>query len=137
MPPRLTKAQRAELAPQAVEMSATGMSYRAIGRELDLHWKTVNKLIDDDLAARAEHRENDRERSIARDEAVIRAAWEAFQDTEGKSLNKSAYLNVIVRANERIDKKTGAEKPQRLEFEDVTEYQIEWPDAVSDRDEVS
>lgn len=112
---RLTQAQRQEKAQEAVNLSAMGLSYTAIGKTLSVSRQTATKLIDDELAKRAEHRGSEREASIARNIAVIKAAWERFEKTDNRSLNASGYLNTIIRAGERIDKLTGAEAPSRSE----------------------
>lgn len=115
--PRMKKAEREEKMARAVDLSARGKSYREIGVILDVTKDTANKLVLDELARRGEHRIVDREASIARNLAVIRASWERLENTDERSLNSSGLLNTIIRAGERIDKLTGAEAPTKTENE--------------------
>ena len=107
----MTTAQREEKAQQAVELSARGLSYSAISRQLKVNWKTAKKLVKDELAIRAEHRDQDTERHLAVYDAVQQAAWERFVQTDNRSLNASGYLNTIKAAEDSKVKITGAEAP--------------------------
>jgi orotate phosphoribosyltransferase-like protein len=125
---RMTKAQREDKAQQAVELSARGMSYSSIARQLRINWKTARKLVDDELAKRAEHRGQDTERHLAVYDAIQQAAWERFQQTDNRSLNASGYLNTIKAAEDSKAKITGAEAP--IKIQDVDEdYEVVWDDA--------
>lgn len=124
MPARMTKAQRAEKAQQAVELSARSVSVARIAEELEVSWPTARKLIDDELANRAEHRANDREKHISRIEAVQRAAWERFEKTDNKSLNASGYLNTILAGERDKVKLTGAEAAAKVEHTGQVSIQV-------------
>lgn len=113
---RLTAAERQEKADLAVEYSARGWTNTEIAEEVGVHRHTVRKLIDDELANRAEHRQQEKERAIAVYVAVQKAAWQRFQQTDNRSLNASGYLNTIKAAQERIDKVTGAEAPRKSDL---------------------
>lgn len=111
----MTKMQREEKAYQAVELSARGASYQAIADELEVNWKTAKKLVDDELASRGEHREQDKERHLAVYDAIQQAAWERFRETDNRSLNASGYLNTIKSAEDSKLKVTGAEAPRKFQ----------------------
>lgn len=115
MPARFTKAQREEKAQQAVDLSARGASYQAIADQLGINWKTAKKLVKDELANRAEHREQDKEKHLAVYDAIQQAAWERFEQTDNRSLNASGYLNTIKAAEDSKLKITGAEAPRKFE----------------------
>ncbi|PLS84877.1 MAG: hypothetical protein CYG60_15575 [Actinobacteria bacterium] len=124
----MSKAERVEKAQEAVAMSARGVTLTAIGEVLGVSRQTASKLVQDELANRAEHRAADKERAVARYEEIIRAAWERFENTDNRSLNASGYLNTIRSAQERIDKITGAEAP--IKHQDVDEeVEVVWDDA--------
>lgn len=126
--PQFSAEIRREKALEAVRLSARGLGDSAIGRELDINRATAKKLREDEYASRAEHRAPDKERSVARYEEIIRAAWERFDETDNRSLNASGYLNTIKAAQERIDKITGAEAP--IKFHDMDEeYEVVFSDA--------
>lgn len=114
---RLTAAQRQEKADIAVGLSAKGWSNQKIAEELDVNRNTAGKLIKDELANRAEHRDNSKEKAIAVYEAVIAAAWQRFKNTGNMSLNSSGFLNTIKAAQDSINKVTGAEAPRQLRFQ--------------------
>lgn len=116
MAPRLSQVKRAELADKAVELSARGLSNLAIASDIGVNRHTVKKLIDDELASRAEHRANDKERHLAVYTVVQRAAWERFKNTDNRSINASGYLNTIRGAEDSKVKLTGAAPPQKLEL---------------------
>lgn len=113
---RLNKAQKAELGPKAVAMSAKGTPYTEIASELDVNWKTVGKLIDDELAERAEHRANDREKHISVLERVQREAWELYDTiSDPRAQNKTTSLNIVLSAEAQKVKLTGAESAVKHE----------------------
>ena len=112
---RMTKAEREEKAQEAVELSARGFSYRAVASRIGVNWKTAKKLIEDELAVRAEGRDQDKERHLAVYDAIQRAAWERFRETDNRSLNSSGYLNTIKAAEDSKVKITGAEAPSKSE----------------------
>lgn len=129
MPARLTKGQKAELGPEAVAMSARGMPYTVIAKELGVNWKTVDKLIDDELAARAEHRANDKERHISVYNRVQQEAWRLYDNCpDDRAQNKSAALNTILSAENSKVKITGAEAPVKNESESRV-YVVSWDEA--------
>lgn len=114
---RLTKAQKAELGPQAVAMNARGIYYSDIAEELDVNWKTVGKLIDDELAATAEHRVNDREKHLSVIRQAQKAAWEVFDNADYRSQNKVSSLNAILAGEAQASRLTGAEAPKKFSDE--------------------
>jgi hypothetical protein len=109
----MTKVQRDEAAQKAVALSAQGLSYQRIAASLEVTWKTARKLVADELAVRAEHREKDTERHLAVYDAIQEAAWERFEETDNRSLNSSGFLNTIKAAEDSKVKITGAEAPTR------------------------
>ena len=115
MSARLSKAKKAELGPQAVDMSARGCSTRAIACELGVNRNTVSKLIDDELAYRAEHRDNDVERHLSVYDRAQREAWEVYEAADTRSQNKVASLNAIIAAENSKVRLTGAEQAKKLE----------------------
>jgi orotate phosphoribosyltransferase-like protein len=123
--------QREEFTARAVQLSAEGWSAVAIAEDLGIHRKTVKKLIDDEMAQRSEHRAEDKERAIARYEAVIEASWKRYRRVHDASTNASALLNTIVAAQGRIDKITGAESPTKIQHVE-DELEVVWPDANGD-----
>lgn len=129
---RLTAAEKAEKATEAVALSARGHTYTQIAELLDHDRKTVKRWIDDELAKRAEHRgerQGDRERAIAVYSEIIREAWEKFDRLDPRSLNVSGLLNAIRTAQERIDKLTGVEAPvKHAHGGPEDEYEVIWHD---------
>ena len=117
---RMTKAQRDEKSALAVDMSARGYTYVRIGEALGVDRKTAAKLIEDELASRSEHREQDKERHLASYQAIQDAAWDAFRNTDNRSLNRSGYLNTIKSCEDSKAKITGAEAPRKYQQVDDT-----------------
>lgn len=107
----MTRAEREWKADVALDLSARGFNYTRIAEHLDVSWTTAKKLVDDELAKRAEHRGVDKERHLAHYDAIQSAAWAAFRNTNEKSLNRSGYLNTIKAAEDSKAKITGAEAP--------------------------
>lgn len=133
---RLTKAQKAELGPQAVAMNARGVYYSDIAEELDVNWKTVGKLIDDELAERAEHRANSRERHISVYDRVQREAWELYDNCpDDRAQNKASALNAVLSAENSKVKLTGAETPKKNELTGPDGGPIEHSHQAEERDE--
>lgn len=125
MPARLSKAKKAELAPQAVDMSARGKSYRAIAVDLGVHRNTVEKLIDDELASRAEHRANDIERHLSVYDRAQRAAWELYDNCpDERAQNKAAAINAVISAENAKVKLTGAEQAAKVEHTGRVSIQV-------------
>lgn len=113
---RLSKARKAELGPEAVAMSARGISYNQISKNLKVNRNTVSKLIEDELAERAEHRANDREKHISVLERVQREAWELYDTiNDPRAQNKTTTLNIVLSAETQKVKLTGAEAPAKHE----------------------
>ena len=128
---RMTKAQRELKMAEALDLSAAGLPYTKIAERLEVSWPTARKLVEDELAKRAEHRSHDREKSIAVKERVIREAWEGYENTHNRSLNRTGFLNTILRAQEGIDKLTGALAP--LKHQDVTDsFEIVFDDEFAE-----
>jgi orotate phosphoribosyltransferase-like protein len=128
----MSKAERAEKAQRAVSLRARGDTLDEVGEALGITRQTARKLIDDELAGRSEHRAEDKERSIATYEEVIREGWRRLDKLDDRSLNVSGVLNSIRQAQERIDKITGAEAPAKVQHIDE-EYEVVFEDA----DEIS
>lgn len=136
---RMTKAERDWKADVALDMSARGFNYSRIAAALDVSWVTAKKLVDDELAKRSEHREQDRERHLAHYDAIQAAAWTAFRNTNEKSLNRSGYLNTIKAAEDSKARITGAEAPRKSESnlnvkvqQDVPEDELALLEAVEE-----
>ncbi len=111
----LTAADRLNKTEKALRMSARGVSYTEIGQQLGIRRQLASTLVNEGLANRAEHRDQDRERAIAHYQEVIRAAWQSYAKVDDRSLNKSGHLNAAIRAQERIDKIAGNEAPKKYE----------------------
>ena len=123
-----TKAKREELTDRAVELSSRGWTALKIAGEIGVTDKTIRKWMGDELSRRAEHRDQDRERAIARYEAVIAAAWERYDRMHDASLNTSGLLNTIRTTQQAIDDLTGVKAP--IKVQDTTEdYEVVWDDA--------
>lgn len=130
MSKKLTAAERQEKADRAVELSAKGWSNSEIGADLGVHRHTVKKLIDDELAKRAEHREHEKEAAIAVYQAIIAEGWRRLADLkDSRSHNASGFLNSIKAAQDSINKITGAEAPFKYHVEVDEEYEVVWDDA--------
>lgn len=127
---RLTAVEREEKSVLAVELSAKGWNYSEIGahEEIGLDRRTVKKLIGDELANRAEHREHEKEKAIAVYEAIIRHGWRRLARTKDASLNVSGVLNSIKGAQDSINKITGAESPIKIQDVDG-DWDVIWADA--------
>lgn len=112
-------AEREKKTQKAIELYAKQHSFRAIGEELCASHNTIKKWIEDEFARRAEHRGLDKEAHLAVYDAIQKAAWEAFENTNERSLNRSGYLNTIKAAEDSKTRITGAEAPKK--FQDVSE----------------
>lgn len=129
---QMPAAERAEKAEKAVGLSARGVSYVEIGKRLGISRQLASNLVKEELATRAEHRDNDRERAIAHYQQIIGAAWRSYEAVDDRSLNKSGHLNAAIRAQERIDRITGAEAPKKAEITSRTTYDVVWEDVEED-----
>jgi orotate phosphoribosyltransferase-like protein len=130
MAAKLTAAERAEKMVRAVELSAKGKSNTEIAEEIGVTPKTVANLINNELARRAEHRDNGKEESIAVNRALIAEGWRRLETLGVAAPQASGLMNSIRASQERIDKVTGAEAPvkhQRVDEEIV----VEWEDLDS------
>lgn len=111
---RLSKARKAELGPEAVAMSARGISYNQISKNLKVNRNTVSKLIEDELANRAEHREQDRERHLSVYDRIQQEAWALYDNCpDDRAQNKASALNTVLSAENSKVKITGAEAPKK------------------------
>jgi orotate phosphoribosyltransferase-like protein len=127
MATRPTAAEREEKTVRAVELSSKGWTNTDIAEEIGVTRKTVANWIENELSRRAEHRENDKERSIAVYTELVAEGWRRLEKLDDRSLNVSGVLNAIRAAQERIDKITGAEAPLKHQKVDQ-EIVIEWED---------
>lgn len=125
---KLTAVERQEKADKAVELSAKGWTNPEIAEEIGVHRHTVRKLIADELAGRAEHREQDKERAIATYVALIREGWRRLETMDDRSLNVSGILNSIKSAQDSINKITGVEAPKKIQHLDQDEWEVVWDD---------
>lgn len=126
----LTVAERVDKTEKAVRMSVRGVTNTEIAKHLGISRNLVATLVKNGLANQAEHKDNAKEEAKAHYREVIRAAWQSYSAVDDRSLNKSGHLNAAIRAQERIDKIDGNEAPRRVEWDDVTEYEVVWDDAV-------
>lgn len=127
MAAQLTPVQREEKAIEAVALSAKGMPDTLIAKELDISRHTVKRLRENEYAKRAEHRDQDKERHLAVYDAIQKAAWERFAETDNRSLNASGYLNTIKAAEDSKVKITGAAAPEKIQLTEQ-EYEVIWDD---------
>lgn len=107
--PKFTAEERRALAQEAVSLSAQGANDTEIGRMLGVDPRTAKKYIADELALRAEMRDNDIERHLAVYTEVQRVAWKRLQETKMTSVNSAGLLNVVKAAEDSKVKLTGAE----------------------------
>ena len=124
----LPKAKKEELSGRAVELYVKGYNYSEIGREIEVDRRTAKKWVNDEFARRSEHRDYDKEKAIATYEAVIAEGWARLGKLDNRSLNVSGLLNSIKSAQDSINKITGAEAPQKFQFQEEEEYEIVWGD---------
>lgn len=116
-------AERRELAEQAVNLDVRGASFIEIGKQLGISRGLASTLVYEELANRAEHRDQDKERAIAEYRQIIRTAWTKLHELGNRSPNAVVgLLNTAINAQERIDRLTGAEAPIKyLEVDDTFE----------------
>jgi hypothetical protein len=129
---KLTQAQREDLKPQVLDLSAKGWANPKIGKHLGIHFNTVSKLLRDGLAEMAEHRSigEDRERAIRNYQLLVEIGWEKLEDAK---LGQSTYglpaiLNSIRAAQAEVDKLTGVHAP--IKYQDVDEVtEVVWDES--------
>lgn len=128
---RLTAADKQEKVRQAVAMSARSMTYTDIAGQLGVSRNAVAKWVKNELAKRAEHRDQDRERAIATYQELKAERWRRLKrlPTDSRANNVVGLLNGINADQERIDRLTGVEAPKRLEVSEAEEYEVVWSDA--------
>lgn len=112
----LTEVEKAELAPQAYDMSARGMSQYRIAQVLELNRATVSSLIKRELRSRQSERSNVVERLVAGHEAVIDEAWSRLGRLGDTSVNVTGCLNAITNALRAIAELTGANAPKQYDI---------------------
>jgi len=125
---RISKARKDELAAQIVELVARGWNFAKIGKHLHIDRRTASKFYKDELADRAEHRDHEREKSIAQYEAVIKEAWARLEGLNSNSLNVSGLLNAIRQAQQAIDDLTGVKAPTKVQHTPGEEVEVYWDD---------
>lgn len=111
----LPAAERAEKARQAVSLSDRGVSATDIGERLSISRQLASNLVKEELAKRAEHDDQRRERQRSRYEYLYRLTLEDHDAAPITSLNKSGYINAAVRILERLDKIDGTEAAAKHE----------------------
>ena len=125
---RMPQAKRDELAAQIVELVAKGWNFTKIGKLLAIDRRTASRFYKNELANRAEHRDQDREKSIAQYETVIKEAWTRLEGLNSNSLNVSGLLNAIRQAQQAIDDLTGVKAPTKVQHTPGEEVEVYWDD---------
>jgi hypothetical protein len=123
----LSAAQKEILRPRALQLRTQRRSYADIGEELKINRKTAKRLVEEELSIQAEHREHEREQAIAHYDEIIRTSWERLRALDSASTVGVGLLNTAKSAQERIDKLTGAEAPQKHQNVEP-EYGVVWDD---------
>lgn len=125
--PKKSAAEVRRLTDEAYLLDLKGWSYTAIGEHLAVTRQYVAKLIEGEREKRADEAlDFDAVAAIDRYRKTIADAEAVLGTISPQSTNLTGLHNVILKAQERIDKITGVESP--LKIQDVGEVEVEWND---------
>lgn len=127
--PRKSAAEIRRLTGESYSRFLQGHSYTAIGDELGITRDYVRKLVEQEVEARYDEHDEGYQDTAAIEvyRKIMREAWDRLATLRGAtSLNVAGLLNIITRAQERIDKITGVESPTKIQ--NLGDIEVVWND---------